>query len=163
MIAPRVIVDTNIVSYLFEWSELGVRYDGLLAQYAGCVSAVTLYELYFGAFWRGWGRARWKRLEGILCRFECVPLSAEAAKLAAHVTAARKEAGKPIGWADACIAATALTTGVPVMTHDRDFDDIDRLEVITALPNLGVSEAIADFYGRPVTASRPLSTALWSH
>jgi predicted nuclease of predicted toxin-antitoxin system len=108
---PRILVDTNVVSYLFEASELGLRYERLLG-------------------------------------------------LAGHLAADRRRGGRSVPWADIYIAATALVNGLPVMTHDRDFADFRGVEVVTALTDFHISEAIADFHGRPVTPSRPLSTAL---
>jgi len=39
--------------------------------------------------------------------------------------------GRPIGWPDAWIAATALWHRIPLVSHDGDFEGIAGLELIT--------------------------------
>ena len=158
-----ILVDTNVVSYIFEGSELGRRYERLLRHYRGLGCPVTLAELHYGAYWRNWGVNRWCRLNEVLGRLEWLPLTAEVARLASHLAAKQKHGGRPVKWADIYIAATALINGLPIMTHDRDFADFEGLEVVTELPDFRISEEIADFYGRPIAPSRPLSTASWSN
>jgi hypothetical protein len=45
--------------------------------------------------------------------------------------AQRERIGRPIGLADAWIAATALWYDVPLVTHDRDMEGIPGLQVLT--------------------------------
>ena len=163
MSQPPILVDTNIVSYIYEASELGLRYDLLLERYSRFGSPVTLAELHYGAYWRNWGANRWRRLNEVLGQLQWLPLTFEVARLASHLAAKRRHGGSPVKWADTYIAATALINGLPLMTHDRDFADFDGLEVVTELPDFRVSEKTTDFYGRPLAPSRPLSTALRSH
>ena len=124
---------------------------------------MTLAELHYGAYWRNWGANRWRRLNEVLGGLQWLPLTDDVARLASHLAAQQRHGGRPVKWPDIYIAATALINGLPVMTHDRDFADFEGLEVVTELPDFRVSEAITDFYGRPVAPTRPLATARRSH
>jgi len=110
---PPILVDTNIVSYIYEASELGLRYDLLLERYSRFGSPVTLAELHYGAYWRNWGANRWQRLNEVLGQLQWLPLTVEVARLASHLAAKRRHGGSPVKWADTYIAATALINGLP--------------------------------------------------
>lgn len=94
-------------------------------------------ELRFGAFKAGWGRARHERLEQLLRTTDVVwPTSALARRYVelrlhchrkGHALAGRSHE------ADRWIAATALTMGIPLVTHDKAFLGIDGLQVLTRL------------------------------
>jgi len=159
----QIVVDTNVVSYIFEESELGLRYERQLRGYHGLGCPVTLAELHYGAYWRNWGANRWRRLNKVLARLQWLPLTDDVARLASHLAAQQRHGGRPVKWPDIYIAATALINGLPLMTHDRDFSDFEGLQVVTELPDFRVSEVVGDFYGQPVAPSQALSTALWSH
>lgn len=139
---PPVVVDTNVVSYIYNRSELGRRYELLLGPFTGYIASVTLTELYFGPDCRRWGTARWERLNEVLGAYAFLPATAEAAKLAGHIRAQRKHIGRPIRWRDAYIAAVAVTNHFPLITHDRDFSGIDGLEILTELSSVTAPESV---------------------
>lgn len=129
--ARRVVLDTNVLSYLFRRSSLGEQYRGLLEMRVGCVACVTPEELYFGAEKRKWGYRKRAELESFITERIVLPATLEVARISGHLRAARERQGRPLERADAWIAATALRHGVPLITHDRDFDGIAGLQVIT--------------------------------
>ncbi len=91
------------------------------------VSAVTVYELVFGA---PVGRKR-QEVEGFLSRIREVGLSADAARLAAERGAALAAIGQKLAVPDLLIAGTALAEGVPLITRNgRHFDRIEGLLVL---------------------------------
>lgn len=127
----RVVVDTNVVSYMLGPSSLHEGYRELLLGFNPCVAFVTPEELYFGADKRGWGERRRLALEVALAQYMLLLPNLEVARISAHLRAERERAGRPMDLPDAWIAATALGYELPLVSHDGDFDDIDGLSVLT--------------------------------
>ena len=59
-----------------------------------------------------------------------VPFEREAAEVAARIQHSLLVKGRRRGWNDLQVAATALVSGQPVVTMDRDFSGIPGLEVL---------------------------------
>jgi len=130
MAESRIIADTNIVSYVMKGSELGRLAAPHLANRIVGISFVTVGELYYGAEKANWGKPRRLRLEENLRNFVVLPYSNDVAKVFAEVMVERERAGRRPSWPDAWIAATAIWHGIPLITHDGDFDGITRLKLI---------------------------------
>ena len=60
MNGARVIVDTNVVSYLMRRGSLAEQYRRRLEGRLAGIAFVTVGELYFGAEKKGWGERRWR-------------------------------------------------------------------------------------------------------
>ncbi len=88
-------------------------------------------ELYYGAGKGRWPQRRRIALDVALLKYPIVPYSEEMARLYGRVRAERDHAGRPISHADAWIATTAIFHGAPLATHDMDFQNIPRLQLIT--------------------------------
>lgn len=138
----HVVIDTNVLSYMLERSVLGIRYEELLADRIACVAVVTPEELYFGAEKNRWGERRRCELEALVAEHVLLPTSLEIARLSARIRAERRRAGRPIELADAWIAATALWHQAPLATHDRDFEGIAGLELVTTRTHLFLNDFI---------------------
>jgi predicted nucleic acid-binding protein len=126
-----IILDTNVLSELinpdgasqvFSWLDLQDR-GGLHA------TAISVYELYFGARILAPGRKR-LGLESALAMFlkdeiggRILSFDEPAAMAAADLAARRRQAGRPVGEADLQIAAIALSRGLPIATRNiRHFE-----------------------------------------
>lgn len=131
MTEARVVVDTNVVSYLFREGTIGNDYRYLIAGRRKGVSLLTFEELHFGAALQHWSHATCERLRAFLTEFVAIQVPAEAAEVCAALRARRRRIGRPIELADAWVAATALWYDIPLVTHDRDFERIPGLKVIT--------------------------------
>lgn len=135
MTAPKIIIDTNIVSYLMRGSPESQAYAAHLTGKLIAISFVTVGELYYGAESGKWGQKKRLRLEASLKNFVVVPYDHEIAKHYGKVVAERRRMGRPISHNDAWIAACAVRHGIPLVTHnDRDFDAISDLKVISERP-----------------------------
>lgn len=135
MTGPKIIIDTNIVSYLMRGSPEARAYAPHLTGKLVAISFITVGELYYGAEKDKWGEKRRLRLETILKNFIVIPYDHEIAKRYGKVVAERNRIGHPISANDAWIAACAVRHASPLVTHnEKDFDSISNLQVISEIP-----------------------------
>jgi len=87
-----------------------------LRRYDLCLSAVTAYEIEFGAARAG----RLSDLEVILPYLEVLPINLEAAIKASELHATLISRNQDIGIKDVFIAATCLIYDLPILTYDKD-------------------------------------------
>ncbi len=135
-LGQKIVVDTNVISYIFKGHGLGPSYARLIGGYEGIVSFQTLGELSEWSLKNRWGARRTQALLNFVAPFNIVygdpPLCAQWAA----VRVGASHAGKRIDPADAWIAATALALGCPLVTHNAaDFAGVRSLTVISA-PNM---------------------------
>lgn len=124
------LLDTNIVSYLMRGDRQAEAYRRHLEGKTLAISFMTVAELYEGAYRRGWGTDRLARLEEEIRNYIVVPFSNRMCRIWAQVRAARRQ--QPVSVDDAWIAASALTYGCPLVTHNpADFADIPDLTIVT--------------------------------
>lgn len=127
-----VVVDTDVVSFLFKNHSLSVVYDADLSGRVGLVSFMTIAEVERWAIQSRWGAQRIHWLHLHLARFTVVPSSPDLCKKWAEVTVGAQMAGRRIECADAWIAATALLYGVPLVTHNhRHYGGVQGLQLIS--------------------------------
>ena len=132
MTEPKIVIDTNIVSYIMRGGPLAVVYSQHLQGKLVSISFITVGELYFGAEKAKWGEKRRNQLETTLRNFVVIPYDHDIARCYGRIVAGRERKGRPISCADAWIAACAVRHGVPLVTHNaQDFDVIADLHVIT--------------------------------
>lgn len=128
----KLILDTNIVSYLMKGGELAPIYAPRVAGKLLAIAFVTVGEMYFGAEYKKWGAAKRKQLETTLRNFVVVPYDHDIARCYGKLVAERKRRGEPISTNDAWIAACAVRHAVPLVTHNaKDFENIGALTIIT--------------------------------
>lgn len=127
------LLDTNIVSFLMKNHTLAVVYRPHLSGHTLAVSFQTVAELLAGAALAGWGPARRAALEATLLTLLTLESNRAVCDRWADIQVYR--AARPIGVADAWIAATALAHDVELVTHNpADFQGIPSLTVITEVP-----------------------------
>ena len=132
MSSERLVLDTNIVSYLMRGGRLAMIYKRHLQGRLLTVSFITVGEFYFGAEKDRWGEAKRQRLEQTLRRFLVIPYDNGVARCYGRLVAERQRNGNPISPNDAWIAACAVRHSAPLVTHNsRHFGSISGLEVIT--------------------------------
>lgn len=125
----RLLLDTNVVSYLMKGDTRASLYHRHLAGHEGCVSFVTVAELYRWAVRRHWGASRIQALENVLTQYTVIPWDSAVAWEWARVMSLP---GYPVSHADAWIAAAALRHGLPLVTHNRrHFDGVPGLTIIS--------------------------------
>ena len=128
----QIVVDTDVVSFLFKNHPIGIRYDRELAGRVALISFMTSAELERWAVQYRWGEQRLHWLHLYLKRFTVVPSSPDLCRKWAEVTVAAQTAGRRIECTDAWIAATALLYGVPLVTHNaHDYLGVPDLTLIS--------------------------------
>lgn len=128
-----VVVDTDVVSFLFKSHSLAPEYQAILAGRALAVSLFTLAEIEYGMEAKNWGASRRDLMRRFLARFTTLLPDAETARLWARIKSGCEKKGRPITFADAWIAAAALQLNVQLATHNAgDFEAVDGLLILTA-------------------------------
>ena len=128
-----VVVDTDVVSFLFKSHSHAPTYQAILAGRALAVSLFTLAEIEYGMEAKNWGAPRRDLMRRFLARFTTLLPDTETARLWARIKNGCEKKGRPIAFADAWIAAAALQLNVPLATHNAsDFEAVDGLVILTA-------------------------------
>jgi tRNA(fMet)-specific endonuclease VapC len=127
-----VLLDTNIVSYLFKRDTRAALYAPHLLERELAVSMMTVAELFQWAAIRNWGKPRVRQLEQLLDRYTILPIDIDLCRHWAEIRATRSKAGLPISPQDAWIAATARRYTLALVTHNpADYQQIAGLTIIT--------------------------------
>jgi predicted nucleic acid-binding protein len=104
-----VLVDTNIVSYLYKQDTRGIVYAPHLLGKEAAISLMTGAELLQWAALRSWSLPRVQQLEAMISStYTILPIDFDTCRWWASVRAQRAGQGLPISPQDAWIAATAL-------------------------------------------------------
>lgn len=127
-----VVVDTDVVSYLFKTDTRAALYQQHLLGRLVVLSFMTVAELDAWAELHNWGATRRDQMEQFLSHYLILYPDRRLCRLWAGTMAEARRAGRPIGAADAWIAATALLYGVPLVTHNpSDFAGVSNLSLLT--------------------------------
>ena len=132
MAADIVVVDTNVVSYIFKKDTRGDLYQPVLDGKLLMIAAQTLAELELMPLVNNWGNKRHTELRLDLKKYAVVETDESVCLFWAEIQANATKKGCPISVGDAWIAATALAFDVPLVTHNpSDFYNVPGLTVIT--------------------------------
>jgi predicted nucleic acid-binding protein len=128
-----VVVDTDVVSFLFKAHSLAPAYQAILAGRSLVVSLITLAEIEYGMEAKNWGASRRELMRRFLARFALVLPDTETARAWARIKRGCERKGRPISFADAWIAATAVQLNIPLVTHNAsDYEIVENLSILTA-------------------------------
>jgi predicted nucleic acid-binding protein len=128
-----VVVDTDVVSFLFKNHSLAPAYQAILSGRPLAVSLITIAEIEYGMEVKNWGAGRRELMRRFLARFTPLLPDMETALLWARIKNGCEKKGRPITFADAWIAAAALQLGVPLATHNAsDYAAVEYLTILTA-------------------------------
>jgi len=134
---PFVVVDTCVVSYLYNEVPLADAYRGRIAGNDKAISFMTFAELYYGTLKRDWGDTkRNELLEHVARDYTVFPFNRRLCVQWAEVRDQTIRIGRRIKVGDSWIAATAMLYGLPLVTHNRKHFEVlePALEVISESP-----------------------------
>ncbi len=127
-----VVVDTDVVSFLFKRDTRAEIYEPRLQGKLLVLSFMTIAELDRWAIARNWSDARRWRMEEHLRDFVVHPYDRELCRTWAQVSDDARRAGRPIQCADAWIAAVAVLYGLPLVTNNpADYAGVGSLHLAT--------------------------------
>jgi len=127
-----VVVDTDVISFVFNDHTLAQDYQSILAGRSLAVSLISLAEIEYGMERKNWGASRRDLMGRFLARFTPLLPDSETARLWARIKNSCERKGRPITFADAWIAAAAMQLNIPLVTHNaRDYEAIDELTILT--------------------------------
>jgi|SRR5688500_1437506 len=127
--SPRVVVDTDVMSYVIKGDTRAALYDKHLTGPQLCISFSTVGELYRWAVQNRWGQRRVDALRSKLQGLTVLVFDDATAWEWANVSTIK---GRPVAPSDAWVAAVALRHGLPLVTHNRrHFEHVPGLTVIS--------------------------------
>lgn len=130
-----VVVDTDVVSFLFKEDTRAVSYEAHLAGKDLIISFMTIAELWQWASQKNWGENKRRKLQQHIDTFTILHSDDDLCLTWAEVVESARRNGQPIDTADAWIAATALFHKLPVVTHNRKhYAGVDGLIIISDTP-----------------------------
>ncbi len=116
--SDRLLLDTDVASYLFKNSPRAKFFRPLLKGTQPALAFVSVAELFKCTLKRGWGRPKIEQLESALHRYVVIPYDRDLAWAWARIVANCEDAGRPIGPSDAWVAAAAVRHDVPLLTNN---------------------------------------------
>jgi predicted nucleic acid-binding protein len=132
-LSTPVVVDTDVVSFLFKDHSLAPAYQAILAGRPLAVSLITLAEIEYRMEAKNWGTSRRDPMRRFLARFTVLLPDTDSARVWARIKSGCDKKGRPIAFADAWIAAAAVQLNVPLVTHNAsDFRAVESLTILTA-------------------------------
>jgi tRNA(fMet)-specific endonuclease VapC len=130
-----VVVDTDVVSFLFKQDTRGISYEGHLAGKDMIISFMTLAKLWQWASQKNWGDTRRRKLHAHIQKFTILHSDGELCLKWAQMVESGRRKGRPIDTADAWVAATAVLHNVPLVTHNRKhYVGVAALTIISDTP-----------------------------
>ena len=127
----KYLLDTNICIYLLKDSSPALT-KRIFSQNPEdmAVSAITMYELEYGAAKSRWSERTRQRLAMFLAPFHVLPFTSEDAAFAGQIRGFLEKKGTPIGPYDLLIAAQGYARGLTVLTHNvKEFSRVPELKV----------------------------------
>lgn len=114
-----VLVDTDVYSYLMNGKGYAVLYRPHVEGKLIAVSFVTVGELYFGAYRRGWKAERLADLKDRLRSVTIVPYDEMLCLTYARIKTEMQSKGDVIGANDLWIASSAVRHSIPLLSNNE--------------------------------------------
>jgi predicted nucleic acid-binding protein len=134
-----IVLDTDVFSADLSDTVLIALCEPIIVGRPAFVSFQTVAELRYGAFRRGWGEARLRKLDAKIASVEVVHSGDELVATYARLRTECVRVGHALGQrehdADRWIAATALRLGIPLVSNDRVFEGTPGLQLESAHPS----------------------------
>lgn len=125
------LLDTNICIYFMKNTYPRLTEKLLSHEPAELlISAITVFELEYGAEKSNWGEKNRLKLAMFLSPFNIIPFTSEDAVAAGKLRGYLERQGTPIGPYDVQIAAQGLSKGATIITHNTgEFSRVPNLKL----------------------------------
>ncbi len=120
-----IILDTSAIIELFNGTQKGLKVKEILENEAAGISAITINELLVGA-----NKKEKEIIHGFLSSLHILSFNSEAAYKSVELEEDLISKGKIIGKLDIFIASIGLVSDLKILTADKDFNNVDGLNVI---------------------------------
>jgi predicted nucleic acid-binding protein len=127
----ELVVDGDVISYMFKCTPLGDAYSELMGSRRTGITLLAVSESRQGVVYGNWGKRKLEELDAFLGAFVLLESNIEIANLCGGLLGRCKQIGRALSWPDAWAAATAIWLDVPLVTHDRDLEKVPGLQVLT--------------------------------
>jgi len=121
MTSDCVLLDTNIVSYLFRKDPRVASITPLLSGKTVVIASQTLAELHYGALKREWGASRYAQLLTTIKNYLIIDTDPDTAETWAELSLSAEATGRAMSAEDLWILATAVRWRLPLLTSDKGF------------------------------------------
>jgi tRNA(fMet)-specific endonuclease VapC len=129
----RIVVDTDVATYIFNWHSSAQRYVDVLRGSELILAFPSIAEMRMRAMAEGWGVRRRNLLEQFMRGFGAAYADDALCTSWAALRARARSAGRSLSPQDAWIAATALRLDAPLATNNRSgFEHIHKLRFAAA-------------------------------
>ena len=124
------LLDTDIIIYSLKGNEIVRRNLRLHLNDPIKISAVTLMELYYGAYKSKRVASNLAKIKTIENALEIISISRELVEIFGILKSNLEKAGKPLDDFDLILASTAMTHNLTIVTHnEKHFRRIDGLKI----------------------------------
>ena len=124
------LLDTDTIIYSLKGHETVRRNLGIHFEEPMALSAITLMELYYGAFKSQKKTGNLSKVKMLEKSFEIIPAGPESAEVFGMLKADLEISGTPLDDFDLAIAACAMTRNLTLVTNNaRHFERIDGLKL----------------------------------
>ncbi len=128
---PHVVVDTCVLSYLYNRHSLAEVYRPHLIGKMTMISFMTVAELRYGVLKRNWNETNRRLLMDYVDReYTVYPFNRDLCLLWAAVRDKSERAGRQVSETDSWIAATAMLYGIPLVTNNRGHFEVLESDLI---------------------------------
>lgn len=127
-----IVLDTNIVSYLFKGDSRDDLYASHLEDRLGILSFMTIAELDQWVDVHRWSEHKRAELEAFLRPYTVIESDRELCRQWATIRTQVRRSSYQIETADAWVAATAMLYNIPLVSHNRaHFSRVPSLQLIS--------------------------------
>jgi len=127
-----LLLDTNIISYIFRRDSRAIDYLPDLQGQALYISLITVAELWRWSIKHQWGQSKIDKLKELLQNYTVLPIDEAVCYTWATIKVESEAIGLPMADNDAWIAATARYYQFPLVTHNaKHFRHVSDLVLIT--------------------------------
>jgi len=121
----RMIVESSAIIHILNGTQKGRKITELYGSEITATTAICVHEV-----WVGVRQHERQFVHDFFQGLEILPFEAESAYNSAEIEKRLEKKGKTIGKLDVFTASIALAHGIPLITTDKDFQQVDGLNVI---------------------------------